>query len=244
MAVLKDSWCGIRTWEDFQQLIYTACRGECSAIETCAKVMPAILKPVPLWTGKQVMSCVLGLVSAGRPPMCMTGKSRLPGSSWGMWDQVHLGKSKVCEEDTIIVHNGELVQGVLDKKQFGDAPYGLVHCVFELYGPTVAGKLLTVLGRLFTHFLQSHGFTCGLDDLLLSPSAESTRRTLQAALPASSDAVVRDFVDLPVTAEGGAARAGMRRKMQEDNWKPKLDSKLRQVMSKASDEVRDTCTHS
>ena len=109
------------------------------------------------------------------------------------------------------------------------APYGLVHCVFELYGPTVAGKLLTVLGRLFTHYLQSHGFTCGIEDLLLSPSADATRSKLQGALPASSDAIVRDFVGLPATAEGGAVHAGMRRKMQEENWKPKLDSALRQV---------------
>jgi len=52
---------------------------------------------------------------------------------------------------------------VLDKSQFGATSYGLVHAVYELYGPDIAGNLLTVLGRLFTVFLQSYGFTCGID---------------------------------------------------------------------------------
>lgn len=212
-------------WEDFQQLIYVACLGECSAIESVSKVQPAILKPVPLWTGKQVITAVIGLIAAGRPPMYMTGKSRLPGSSWGMGR----GSTKGCEEDQVIIQEGELVQGVLDKKQFGDASFGLVHSVFELYGPTVAGKLLTVFGRLFTRFLQSHGFTCGIDDLLLSAGAELTRTKLQATLPVNSAAVERDFVELPHTAKTKETRAAMRRKMQEPNWKPKLDGLLRQV---------------
>jgi DNA-directed RNA polymerase I subunit RPA1 len=31
---------------------------------------------------------------------------------------------------------------------------GIVHAVFELYGPELAGRLLTGFGRLFTFFLQ------------------------------------------------------------------------------------------
>lgn len=36
------------------------------------------------------------------------------------------------------------MQGVLDKGAFGSTEFGLVHAVHELYGPTAAGKLLTV----------------------------------------------------------------------------------------------------
>lgn len=38
-----------------------------------------------------------------------------------------------------------LSQGVLDKGAFGSTEFGLVHAVHELYGPTAAGKLLTVI---------------------------------------------------------------------------------------------------
>ena len=96
-----------------------------------------------------------------------------------------------CEEDAVVVRDGELLQGILDKKQFGAEMYGIVHSVFELYGPTVAGKLLTVFGRLYTAFLQGHGFTCGIDDLLLSQDAENTRHSLQSKIGGSSAEVER-----------------------------------------------------
>jgi DNA-directed RNA polymerase I subunit RPA1 len=223
-------------WEEMQQLLYVACQGECDDIESCSATMPAILKPVPLWTGKQVISCILKLVVAGRPPMNMDGKTKTPGNSWGM------GQSTGgCEEDAVVVRDGELLQGILDKKQFGAEMYGIVHSVFELYGPTVAGKLLTVFGRLFTLFLQGHGFTCGIDDLLLSQEAETTRRSLQSKIGGSSAKVEREFVGLSPEANTVEVRAAMSRKMQEKDWKPKLDSMLRQVLSKASDGVRDAC---
>ena len=35
---------------------------------------------------------------------------------------------------------------------------------------------LSLLGRLFTRFIQRHGFTCGLDDMLLNEAADAARR--------------------------------------------------------------------
>lgn len=45
----------------------------------------------------------------------------------------------------------------------------------ELYGNAVAGRLLSCFSRLFTHFLQHHGFTCGINDVLLLAGAEGQR---------------------------------------------------------------------
>ena len=65
---------------------------------------------------------------------------------------------------------------MLDKSQIGASSYGLVHSVFELYGGEVAGKLLSILSRLLTKFLQHRAFTCRMDDLLLTPEGNKTRR--------------------------------------------------------------------
>lgn len=46
----------------------------------------------------------------------------------------------------------------------------------ELYGNSVAGQLLSSFSRLFTFYLQNHGFTCGIDDLLLVGSCERARQ--------------------------------------------------------------------
>lgn len=62
----------------------------------------------------------------------------------------------------VIIRNGELLCGVLDKAHFGSSAYGLVHCCYEIYGGETSGKVLTCLGRLFTAYLQLYrGFTMG-----------------------------------------------------------------------------------
>jgi hypothetical protein len=53
---------------------------------------------------------------------------------------------------------------------------GLVHAVYELYGATICGQMISCLGRLFTGYLQSVGFTCGIDDMLVKDHAEKNRQ--------------------------------------------------------------------
>lgn len=55
-------------------------------------------------------------------------------------------------ENSLVIWKNEVVQGVIDKAQFGQ--FGLVHTVQELYGSNIAGLLLSALSRLFTIFLQ------------------------------------------------------------------------------------------
>jgi DNA-directed RNA polymerase I subunit RPA1 len=41
------------------------------------------------------------------------------------------------------IRENELLLGVVDKNQFGASAFGLVHAVYELYGPTTAGTTKT-----------------------------------------------------------------------------------------------------
>lgn len=62
----------------------------------------------------------------------------------------------------MVIRQGELLVGVLDKAHYGSSAYGLVHCCYELYGGATSGKLLSCLARLFTAYLQLYrGFTLG-----------------------------------------------------------------------------------
>ena len=74
--------------------------------------------------------------------------------------------------------DGELLSGILDKSQFGATSFGMVHSVYELYGATIAGKLLGILSRLFTKYLQHRAFTCGMDDLHLTDEGNQWRQEL------------------------------------------------------------------
>lgn len=76
----------------------------------------------------------------------------------------------------MVFREGQLLSGVLDKSQFGASQFGLVHSCQELYGGGVASQLLSALGRLFTTFLQLHGFSLGVEDILVRPEVSGGGR--------------------------------------------------------------------
>lgn len=152
-------------------------------------LLPAIWKPEPLWSGKQVITAVLNHITRGRKPFTTEKDGKIPREYFGSEiDEKKSGKGKDPGSDRrkekriekkhgeykLLIHKNELVRGVIDKAQFDK--YGLVHMVQELYGSNTAGILLSVLSRLFTVFLQMHGFTCGVDDLLISPNYDIARK--------------------------------------------------------------------
>ena len=92
--------------------------------------------------------------------------------------------------------DGHLIRGVLDKSQFGASEYGLVHSVHELYGPIIANRLLGVLSRLFTKYLQHDAFTCRMDDLLLSPEGEELRSKILQSASGLGRSTASNFVGL------------------------------------------------
>lgn len=141
-------------------------------------VLPAILRPRPLWTGKQVISALLNHLTRGCPPFTVEKDGKIPASYFGSKDGKSKGgkgsKSEENDEHNLLIRKNELVHGVIDKAQYGK--YGLVHTVQELYGADTAGLLLSALSRVFTTFLQTHGFTCGMDDLMILPHYDVKRK--------------------------------------------------------------------
>lgn len=160
--------------EDYYQLLYACLRPEnnhttSAKIET---VKPAIIKPRAMWTGKQIISSVMkNITPITHEGLSFTGKSQTTGDRWG--DQ--LKETGEDNEDKVIFHGGDLLCGILDKAHLGPSGGGFVHSVYEAYGHTVAGKLLSVLGRLLTKFLHMRAFTCGIDDLILTEKGEKDR---------------------------------------------------------------------
>jgi DNA-directed RNA polymerase I subunit RPA1 len=153
----------------YQQLIYCAT----SYMSRCLSLPPAILKPRELWTGKQVISTIMHALVDNQRQLTFEVKCRTEAELWGR-------NSK--EEGLFLVRANYLVSGVLDKAQIGNSEYGLVHSVFELHGEQAAGRLLTALGKVLTMYMQMIGFTCGVDDLILTDDYETLRRGYSEAM--------------------------------------------------------------
>ncbi|RCI08269.1 hypothetical protein L249_8353 [Ophiocordyceps polyrhachis-furcata BCC 54312] len=160
---------------DYQQLIYAALRPESGHImsDRLQLLPPAILKPLPRWTGKQIFTTILlNIRPLGCGGLTMSERAQIKAEQWG----------PNSEEGRVLIQDGHFISGVLDKSQIGHSAGGLVHAVHETYGPAFAGKLLSSLGRLLTRYLHMRAFSCGIDDLRLTKIGESARQqALQSA---------------------------------------------------------------
>ncbi|KAI3555803.1 RNA polymerase Rpb1 [Colletotrichum abscissum] len=224
--------------DSYQQLIYSALRPESGHIlgERIELLPPAVIKPRPRWTGKQVISTILKNI---KPPngegLWMSGKCQVKGEQWG---KGHL------EEGSVLFQDGQFLTGILDKAHLGPSSGGLVHSIHEVYGPAVAGKLLSAMGRLLTRYLNMRAFTCGMDDLRLTSEGEQARKE---ALKAAKDVglqVAAKYVSLEDKAPTSTDRELLTRLeevMRDDTKQEGLDLLMNQSGGVVSSAVTAAC---
>lgn len=144
--------------EEYYQLLYSAVRPENNHTATgrIETIPPAIIKPKPLWTGKQVVTTIMKNVTP----------SNFPG----------LTMTSATSGETLEIQDGYILCGILDKKQIGPSSGGFINAVYEAFGHTIAGKTLSILGRVLTKLLHMRAFSCGVQDLYLTPAGDKIRR--------------------------------------------------------------------
>jgi len=163
LLTMKDRFM---TRVEYCQLVYECVAMDCSGGWEVWLEPPAILKPQPMWTGKQVFTAVLMHYTRDQLPFTMAADSKVPLEMWG----------KTSGEGKMHIWRNNLVAGCVDKAAFGK--YGLLHIFHELYGAERTSIFTAALSRLFTGFIQHYGFTCGMSDVLLISRAEHMRKEL------------------------------------------------------------------
>ncbi|KXH65390.1 RNA polymerase Rpb1 [Colletotrichum salicis] len=224
--------------DSYQQLIYSALRPESGHIlgERIELLPPAVIKPRPRWTGKQVISTILkNIKPLNGEGLWMSGKCQVKGEQWG---KGHL------EEGSVLFQDGQFLTGILDKAHLGPSSGGLVHSIHEVYGPAIAGKLLSAMGRLLTRYLNMRAFTCGMDDLRLTSEGEQARKE---ALKAAKDIglqVAAKYVSLEDKAPKSTDRELLTRLeevMRDDTKQEGLDLLMNQSGGSVSSAVTSAC---
>jgi DNA-directed RNA polymerase subunit A' len=126
---------------------------------------PKVKKPQPLWTGKQIFSLFL--------PKDM---------NYVLKASICQGCTK-CEEDKcpfdayVVVKNGELVSGVIDRRSIGaEQSESLFHRIIKDYGTQAGREFLNRITHLLKLFITMRGFSYSYDQLVLSPKAEDRIR--------------------------------------------------------------------
>jgi DNA-directed RNA polymerase I subunit RPA1 len=171
------------TESDYKQLVFQALSFKSGKITL---LRPSIVKPRALWSGKQILSTVIiNVIPEGQELINMTATAKIGAKAWESarprsWKAggTPFKNPNCMSEAEVVIRDGQLLVGVLDKTHYGATPYGLVHCIYELYGAVYATRLLSALAKLFTCFLQKEGFTLGVHDIVAVPKADAKRRRI------------------------------------------------------------------
>jgi DNA-directed RNA polymerase I subunit RPA1 len=81
--------------------------------------LPAVLKPVPLWTGKQAVNTLLAFYTSGMPAATFSAKAKVTAQEWG--------PDAIGSECLVTFFKGYLCHGTIDKAQYGNR--GLLHAL-------------------------------------------------------------------------------------------------------------------
>ena len=118
---------------------------------------PAILKPIPLWTGKQLFSLLFPVFS-----LSMVVRS---GTADGV--HVHTEGSLDVLERCVVISKGELCAGSLCKKTMGTSAGGIIHLLVKDFDNETAARFIGDAQRVLVEFMQLRGFSVGVGDCLM-----------------------------------------------------------------------------
>lgn len=122
---------------------------------------PAIFKPKPLWTGKQIFSLII-------PEINMTTVS---STFDGKLEESH--RVNLCDTE-VLISKGELLSGIVDKKTVGASSGSLIHLICMEHGNAEAAVFLTQCQKMVNAWLQEHSFSVGVSDIIADSSTTAT----------------------------------------------------------------------
>jgi DNA-directed RNA polymerase I subunit RPA1 len=145
-------------------------------------------------------------------------------------------------ETEVVIRNGKLLCGILDKNHYGSTPYSLIHCMYELYGGDVSTQLLSSFSKLFTYFLQWEGFTLGVHDILVLDDADEKRQKLveesrKVGNKATAQAleISEDSNDIEIFTKTQEAYA------KDPKFRQTLDRKYKSILDSFTNDINKTC---
>ncbi|XP_022895267.1 DNA-directed RNA polymerase II subunit 1 [Olea europaea var. sylvestris] len=172
---------------------------------------PAILKPRPLWTGKQVFNLII--------------PRQINLLRYAAWHQ-ESEKGFITPGDTQVrIEKGELLSGTLCKKTLGTSTGSLIHVIWEEVGPDAARKFLGHTQWLVNYWLLQNAFSIGIGDTIADAATmEKINETISNAKNEVKE-LIRSAQEKQLEAEPG-------RTMMES-----FENRVNQVLNKARDDA-------
>ncbi|KAJ1332825.1 hypothetical protein BSLG_008454 [Batrachochytrium salamandrivorans] len=154
MGIVQDTLCGIRKFtkrdtflqRDFMMNLLMHVPEWDGIIPT-----PAVLKPIPLWTAKQIISLIL-------PRINLVGfHAAHPDNE----------KTDISPGDTkVLIEDGELLMGILCKRTVGSSANGIIHTSMNELGPVVTMGFFNGTQRVVNYWMLQNSFSIGIGDTI------------------------------------------------------------------------------
>jgi DNA-directed RNA polymerase III subunit RPC1 len=127
---------------------------------------PTILKPIEMWTGKQLFSL---LIKPNKETEVFVNLETAAKNYSEKGEHLCINDGYVC------FRNSYLISGNLDKKLLGgDSKVSLFYFLMRNYGVAYAAACMARVARVGSRWLMNHGFSIGIDDVM--PSDRVTRK--------------------------------------------------------------------
>lgn len=147
---------------------------------------PAIIRPEPLWTGKQLFSLLLCFDSTGCGGANTRMRINMQRDTGGIVDRKKENLFISEKDERVIIRQGELLAGKICRKTVGSSSGSLIHLLWNEGGPERTKDFLSALQRLVNFWLLHQGFTVGCSDIITS---KETWEKVQGVLKEAKDEV-------------------------------------------------------
>ncbi|KAI3422210.1 meiosis-specific APC/C activator protein ama1 [Globodera pallida] len=138
---------------------------------------PAIIKPKPLWTGKQVFTKII----PGSVNVIRTHSTHPDDEDSGPYKWISPGDTKV------LIDNSELLSGIICSKTVGRGSGNLLHIVALELGHQLAAEFYANIQTVVNAWLLAEGHTIGIGDTIAD---QSTYRDIQETIRKAKQDVV------------------------------------------------------
>ena len=161
---------------------------------------PTLLKPMFLWTGKQVFSVLMRPNRATKVLVNVEAQCRQykPATTG-------LTTPDLNEDDAyLVVRNSIVMCGVLDKSIIGDGKKcSIFYAMLRDYGEDYAVQGMNRLAKLSARWLGSQGFSIGIGDVYPSEKLEVEKRRLMEDAKARCQEHIESWIDGRLTRDPG-----------------------------------------
>jgi DNA-directed RNA polymerase II subunit RPB1 len=137
---------------------------------------PAILKPRPLWTGKQIISMAIA-----KEVNIWRGEGDAKPSPYN--DLV---------DKSLMIRGGELLLGSVTKKIVGATAGGVIHIIFNELSSADAVTFFNSCQRIVNWWLLHHGFSLGIGDTVPDPATADKIASEVAKAKAKVEDIVKE----------------------------------------------------